>query len=63
MLNSLLFVPVIMTYINITSVKLFVKVQNIFGVCKVFACLVVIGGGLYEICSGMYNTESNFAYM
>ncbi|CAB3248590.1 unnamed protein product [Arctia plantaginis] len=41
-----------MTYINITSVKLFVKVQNIFGVCKVFACLVVIGGGIYEIARG-----------
>ncbi|XP_052756479.1 b(0,+)-type amino acid transporter 1-like isoform X1 [Galleria mellonella] len=46
----------IMTYINITSVKLFVRVQNVFGVCKVFACLVVIGGGLYEIARG--NTEN-----
>ncbi|CAH2046043.1 unnamed protein product, partial [Iphiclides podalirius] len=45
-----------MTYINITSVKLFVKVQNIFGVCKVFACLIVIGGGAYEIAKG--NTGS-----
>ncbi|CAH0678738.1 unnamed protein product [Chilo suppressalis] len=45
----------IMTYINITSVKLFVKVQNIFGICKVFACLIVIGGGIYEIVKG--NTE------
>ncbi|XP_047994194.1 b(0,+)-type amino acid transporter 1-like [Leguminivora glycinivorella] len=42
----------VMTYINITSVKLFVKVQNVFGVCKVFACLVVIGGGIYEIARG-----------
>ncbi|KAM3958858.1 b(0,+)-type amino acid transporter 1 [Aphomia sociella] len=42
----------IMTYINITSVKLFVKVQNVFGVCKVFACLIVIGGGIYEIARG-----------
>lgn len=42
----------LMTYINITSVKLFVKVQNVFGVCKVFACLVVIGGGIYEIARG-----------
>lgn len=42
----------IMTYINITSVKLFVKVQNVFGVCKVLACLVVIGGGIYEIAKG-----------
>ncbi|XP_045776167.1 b(0,+)-type amino acid transporter 1-like isoform X1 [Maniola jurtina] len=46
----------VMTYINITSVKLFVKVQNVFGVCKVFACLVVIGGGIYEIARG--NTEN-----
>ncbi|KAJ2942117.1 hypothetical protein O0L34_g11033 [Tuta absoluta] len=46
----------IMTYINITSVKLFVKVQNIFGVCKVAACLIVIGGGIYEIARG--NTEN-----
>ncbi|CAH2234898.1 jg23509, partial [Pararge aegeria aegeria] len=45
-----------MTYINITSVKLFVKVQNLFGVCKVLACLIVIGGGLYEIQAG--NTEN-----
>ncbi|XP_041969258.1 b(0,+)-type amino acid transporter 1-like isoform X2 [Aricia agestis] len=46
----------IMTYINITSVKLFVKVQNVFGVCKVFACLIVIGGGIYELAKG--NTEN-----
>ncbi|CAG4984116.1 unnamed protein product [Colias eurytheme] len=45
----------IMTYINITSVKLFVRVQNIFGVCKIFACLVVIGGGIYVIAKG--NTD------
>lgn len=37
-----------------TSVKLYVKVQNIFGVCKVIACLVVIIGGLYEIYLGSY---------
>ncbi|CAK1553321.1 unnamed protein product [Leptosia nina] len=46
----------IMTYINITSVKLFVKVQNVFGICKIFACLVVIGGGIYVLASG--NTEN-----
>ncbi|XP_072930202.1 b(0,+)-type amino acid transporter 1-like isoform X2 [Epargyreus clarus] len=45
----------IMTYINITSVKLFVKVQNVFGICKILACLIVIGGGIYEIAKG--NTE------
>ncbi|CAH0728159.1 unnamed protein product, partial [Brenthis ino] len=45
-----------MTYINITSVKLFVKVQNVFGVCKVLTCLIVIGGGIYELARG--NTEN-----
>lgn len=42
----------VMTYINITSVKLFVKVQNVFGVFKIFACLIVIGGGAYQIIKG-----------
>ncbi|CAH4031436.1 b(0,+)-type amino acid transporter 1-like isoform X3 [Pieris brassicae] len=41
-----------MTYINITSVKLFVKVQNVFGMFKIFACLIVIGGGIYVIATG-----------
>ncbi|XP_014354855.2 b(0,+)-type amino acid transporter 1 [Papilio machaon] len=51
----------VMTYINITSVKLFVKVQNIFGICKVFACLIVIGGGIYEIAKGnTYNLSKGF---
>lgn len=50
-----------MTYINITSVKLFVKVQNIFGVFKVFACLIVIGGGIYEIAKGMLQSFLNLA--
>ncbi|KPI95265.1 B(0,+)-type amino acid transporter 1 [Papilio xuthus] len=52
---------IVMTYINITSVKLFVKVQNIFGICKVFACLIVIGGGIYEISKGnTYNLSKGF---
>ncbi|RZC22676.1 b(0,+)-type amino acid transporter 1-like, partial [Asbolus verrucosus] len=46
----------IITYINISSVKFYVKVQNIFGGFKVFACLIVIFGGLYEIFKG--NTEN-----
>ncbi|XP_063911415.1 b(0,+)-type amino acid transporter 1-like [Zophobas morio] len=44
------------TYINITSVKFYVKVQNIFGAFKVFACLIVIFGGIYEIMKG--NTDN-----
>ncbi|XP_022909963.2 b(0,+)-type amino acid transporter 1-like isoform X2 [Onthophagus taurus] len=40
------------TYINMSSVKLYVKLQNIFGACKVIACLIVIGGGIYELSIG-----------
>lgn len=42
----------IITYINLSSVKLYVRINNIFSVCKVFACLVVIGGGVYQLCLG-----------
>ncbi|XP_044014885.1 b(0,+)-type amino acid transporter 1-like isoform X2 [Aphidius gifuensis] len=42
----------LITFINMTSVKLFVKVQNIFGICKVGACLIVIGGGISWLVSG-----------
>jgi len=37
-------------------VKLYVKINNIFGVCKVFACLIVIFGGIYELAKG--NTKN-----
>lgn len=36
--------------------KLYVKINNIFGFCKVFACLIVIFVGVYEICKG--NTDN-----
>ncbi|KZC04942.1 PREDICTED: b(0,+)-type amino acid transporter 1-like [Dufourea novaeangliae] len=42
----------LITYINLTSVKLYVKVQNIFTVWKVVACIVVIGGGICWLCNG-----------
>lgn len=45
----------IITFINCTSVKLYVKVQNVFVVCKVGACMLVIGGGIWWLASG--NTE------
>lgn len=45
----------LITYINLTSVKLFVKVQNVFVACKVAACLIVIGGGIYWLAMG--NTQ------
>ncbi|XP_053685136.1 b(0,+)-type amino acid transporter 1-like [Sabethes cyaneus] len=46
----------IITYINLSSVKLYVTINNIFGFCKVFACLVVIFGGIYQLAIG--NTEN-----
>uniref|UniRef100_A0AAR5Q103 b(0,+)-type amino acid transporter 1 n=1 Tax=Dendroctonus ponderosae TaxID=77166 RepID=A0AAR5Q103_DENPD len=42
----------IITYINSRSVRLYVKVQNIFGSFKVLACLVVIACGVYELSIG-----------
>ncbi|XP_056635372.1 b(0,+)-type amino acid transporter 1-like isoform X2 [Diorhabda carinulata] len=42
----------ITTYINVSSVKLYVKVQNIFGVFKIIACLIVICGGIYQVILG-----------
>ncbi|XP_049299520.1 b(0,+)-type amino acid transporter 1-like [Anopheles funestus] len=46
----------IITYINLSSVKLYVIINNVFGFCKVFACLVVIFGGIYQLAIG--NTEN-----
>lgn len=42
----------LITYINLTSVKLYVRVQNVFMVCKVMACVFVIGGGLWWLGTG-----------
>jgi len=42
----------LITYINLISVKLYVKVQNVFTVCKVLACIVVIGGGIWWLSTG-----------
>jgi L-type amino acid transporter 9 len=33
-------------------VKLFVKINNIFGFCKVAACVIVILGGAYQLVLG-----------
>lgn len=46
----------VITYINVSSVKLYVTINNIFGFCKVFACLIVIFGGIYQLAIG--NTEN-----
>lgn len=61
----------LITYINLVSVKLYVKINNIFGVCKVIACLIVIFGGVYELAmgntqnlkSGFQGTNYNFGYI
>lgn len=51
----------LITYINLVSVKLYVKINNIFGVCKVIACLIVIIGGIYELSIGnTANLSSGF---
>ncbi|XP_049785782.1 b(0,+)-type amino acid transporter 1-like isoform X1 [Schistocerca cancellata] len=42
----------LITYVNVWSVKLYVRVQNIFTVAKLVACCVVVLGGLYELCIG-----------
>lgn len=42
----------IISYINMTSVKLYLKIQNFCAVMKIVACLVVIGGGIYEVSLG-----------
>ncbi|XP_044734569.1 b(0,+)-type amino acid transporter 1-like [Chrysoperla carnea] len=42
----------LITFINIASVKLYVKIQNIFGAFKVLVCVVIIGAGIYAISTG-----------
>ncbi|XP_017881509.1 b(0,+)-type amino acid transporter 1-like [Ceratina calcarata] len=49
----------LITYINLTSVKLYVKVQNVFTVCKIVACIFVIGGGLWWLLTGHTELLSN----
>lgn len=61
----------LITYINLVSVKLFVKINNIFGFCKVAACVIVILGGAYQLVlgntknlsTGFEGTNFNFGYI
>lgn len=39
----------IMTFINCLSVKLYIRLQNLFTISKLIACLVVIIGGIYYL--------------
>lgn len=45
-----------MTYINLRSVKLFVTINNFCSIGKVIACIIVILGGIYQLCLG--NTKN-----
>lgn len=49
----------IITYINLVSVKLYMHINNIFSFCKVIACIIIIGGGLYELCIGKTDNLQN----
>ncbi|XP_020295152.1 b(0,+)-type amino acid transporter 1-like [Pseudomyrmex gracilis] len=42
----------VITYINLISVKVYVKVQNVFTVFKILACVVVIAGGIWWLGTG-----------
>jgi L-asparagine transporter-like permease len=46
--------PALLTYVNFISVKLFVRVQNVFTVSKLLACVVIVVSGVYAICAGKY---------
>ncbi|PSN34459.1 b(0,+)-type amino acid transporter 1 [Blattella germanica] len=49
----------LLTYINLTSVKLYVRTQNVFTISKVIVCLVVIIGGLVELTMGNTTNLTN----
>uniref|UniRef100_A0A8D8XDK1 b(0,+)-type amino acid transporter 1 n=2 Tax=Cacopsylla melanoneura TaxID=428564 RepID=A0A8D8XDK1_9HEMI len=42
----------VITFINFMSVKLYVKIQNLFSSLKVFASMVIVVGGLYYLFQG-----------
>lgn len=46
----------VMTFINLSNVKLYVRINNIFSVCKVIVCLIIIVGGFYNLAMG--NTKN-----
>jgi L-asparagine transporter-like permease len=43
-----------MTLINFMSVKLYVQMQNMFSVCKLVVCGVVIVTGVVLLCTGEF---------
>jgi L-asparagine transporter-like permease len=50
--DPILMFPALLTYINFVSVKLFVRVQNVFTISKLLACVIIIVSGVYAICAG-----------
>lgn len=49
------FVSGVITFVNFRSVKLFVKIQNIFSSCKIIVCTIIIAGGIYNLTLGKYS--------
>lgn len=43
----------LMTLINFMSVKLYVQMQNMFSVCKLVVCGIVIATGVFLLCTGV----------
>lgn len=55
-------IAAIITYINLRSVDLYILINNFCSFGKVFASLIVIGGGIYQICIGnTSNLKGGFA--
>jgi L-asparagine transporter-like permease len=50
--DAILMFPALLTYINFVSVKLFVRVQNVFTVSKLVACIIIVVSGVYALCAG-----------
>jgi L-type amino acid transporter 9 len=44
--------PALLTYVNFVSVKLFVRIQNVFTVSKLLACVIIVVSGVYALCAG-----------
>lgn len=50
--NLCFYVSGLVSFINFRSVKVLLKMQNIFSSFKILVCLIVIGGGAYNIYLG-----------
>lgn len=50
---------VVITFVNYTGVKFYLRIQNVFTVCKLAVCGLVIAGGLYRIYLGIRKNNFN----